>query len=440
MAIALSTLLVASPFPWAPAASPAAAGPPGHMGAPYADEPTWETAPGDLPLPLPEVCDGTLDAPTGPRPNPIVDLFRRTYEARNPDDTVWRVTYWSCDYESEEEALAYAAAYAAAGRYAYEVETLSWGFLPQDPDGILEIIVQGTSAYTCFCLDAVMWLPPRLELFLADLGVAYGTIESAFRTVIGHEYHHHLQGAINPTIRENGTRGLTEGAARFVETLLVPGPNHQPQSAMYAAPPGASLRGMQTNPEVRLALRAYDAGLLWGHLYERRGGLPLIRALYEATIGLNVTADERVPRLVEDALQSLGAPLPFSDVQRDFAVDRYLKAFNWTSPLEDGPRDWATFLPAVRRQTPEPLLDGTIRSNQTLAAQAAGFHTVPLTAPLEATVTRDQGVLAWWVWRTSDGAHVEEAQPSRTFSDPTILDLVLIAIGPGNVTVEARPV
>lgn len=330
----------------------------------------------------------------------------RVRTAENGDGTTWELTYWTCFYDDAAEADAYAAAYADAAVHVHDAQVVDWGFASDDRDGVLEIEMSGGASAKPGD-DCKIFLAPKLEEYLAAFpGVEYPSRTAIYRSVIGHELHHCLQ------VFEAGeltlTGAVSEGGARFVETLLVPKASHQPGSGTYALPGHGSLPGMMTHPNASIGERVYDFGLFFGHLYRHDGGLEMLKRTYRQTGNVSGPADERVPEVVDRVLANVsGAHAGFDDAYGSFAVAMLDRAFPWAAP-GDRVREWGRYLPAVEKIRFEEAagvhaVDGEVAENGLVFVEA------DVGGPATATFVAEPGIDGLWTWQGDDGRTVRPA-------------------------------
>lgn len=324
-------------------------------------------------------------------------LVTKTLFQPLPDGKQFRLTYFTENYASEAQADQYAADYAAAALAIWTIENQQWGFVSGDPDGTYDIRMDG-----CSCISGGFNVAIRVHAKLEDLytlfnpPLSYPTVQHFFRVVIGHEWHHHLQYSINQWALGNY---LTEGGARFSETIFEPEGAHGPNTITYLRNANG-FSNVMLNPNASPTTRTYDYGLFWGYLYSTNGGIPLLREVYEES-----TQGGSLYDVVTRALNNVpgGAHATFDEANAGFALAMYGKDFVWGKADGSQPRQWGAYLPDVKR---EPMsMTGIVgRGEGTVAQRGAMFVDVPLDSDPIATQYGGDGALhARWAWTTPTG-------------------------------------
>lgn len=287
-----------------------------------------------------------------------------TLLGNNADGTSWRITYFVAFYAGDEVvALSHAQIHLDAALRAYANQT-SWGFASSDPDGILDITLDG-----CDCIfesmDANIHMFPRaLDLLSFFPGLAYRSEAELAEIIIGHELFHHLQYGVQ---RWGMGDWLVEGMARFAETLSVPDGTFLPTTLTYVADDNG-FNGFMRDPSRPLADGSYSWALVWGWLYAHEGGIALLNAVLEESAG--VTGDPNIegPAAIQRAMDRTpgGEHDTFEASYRAFARALLTgEGFVWGAPDGSGTHDWATYLDPVARSPPTAgpfqLLDWGIR-------------------------------------------------------------------------------
>lgn len=350
-------------------------------------------------------------------------LITKTMFQVLPDGKQFKLTYMTQNYASEAQADQYALDYAAASLAIWTIENQQWGFASADPDGTYDITMDG-----CSCIFAGnnvnIHVHAKLEsLFtLFNPPLSYPTFQHFYRIVIGHEWHHHLQYSINQWALGNY---LTEGGARFSETVFEPEGAHGPNTIQYL-PNSNGFSNMMLTTNVAPTGRSYDLGLFWGFLHGANGGIATIKKVYqEARNGGDLYA------VITRALAtSPGAHDSFEAVWREFAVSTYTKNFTWGG--QDGTsnaRDWGLYLPTARREAmdaPAPVL---ARKEGTVTTRGIVLVRVPFDAdPMYTQYAGDQDILARWAWQTPTGPMLRPAGLTYTIADGPVSDPVLLLV------------
>lgn len=345
----------------------------------------------------------------------------KTLLAANADGSQWKITYFTQNYASEAQADAYGAAYAQAAQDIHAIEVGQWGFSSVDLDNVYDITVDGCSCI--FAGDNVnIHIHPKLEdLFaLFNPPLQYPSNQHFYRSVIGHEWHHHLQWSIQEWALGDA---LIEGGARFAETVFEPEANHQPRSIHYLN----NINGfssMMSSPNTMISQRAYNFGLFYGFVYSVDGGIPLLKRIYEESLNVAGGDNTAIPDAVSRALDDFPGPHDtFDEAYADFALQMYKKSFVWAKADGADPRDWGLFLPPVSHVA-FSLGQATAGAVNLLEANvnARGilFGNITREGPLVTQYVGVPNLNARWVWTTPAGVSVHAADPVFVIDDPVL--------------------
>lgn len=344
----------------------------------------------------------------------------------NGDGTTWRFTYFTQNYASEAQADSYAAMYGDAGKAIYAVEVGQWGFASGDPDKVLDVTMDG-----CSCIfggfNVNIHVHAKLEDLIRALNLQYPSNQHFYRIVIGHEWHHHLQYSINQW--KLGSV-LTEGGARFSETVFEPEGAFGPKTIQYL-PNANGFSNVVLNTNLGLGSRTYDFGLFWGYLYSADGGITVLREVYEEANNVPGSSDLGVPQAVTRALKNVSEPLhdTFYEAYADFAVQMYKKSFVWGKADGSEPRDWGLYLPAVRQQEFQQHAEGAANLWEGLVAfNGLLFGRVQREDPLLTHYAGDGALVARWVWTTPGAVMVRPAGLVYVLQDGPVLDASLVLL------------
>jgi hypothetical protein len=338
-----------------------------------------------------------------------------------PDGKAFRLTYFTQFYSSEAQADQYAQDYADASLAIWTIQNQQWGFASGDTDGVYDIKMDG-----CSCISGGFNVNIRVHAKLEDLitllNLQYPTNQHFYRVVIGHEWHHHLQYTINQWALGNY---LTEGAARFSETIFEPEGAFGPKT-IQTLPNANGFANMLLTTNVAPTGRTYDFGLFWGYMYAHNGGIPFLKKLYqESKLGGDLYA------VVDRTLAAMADPehATFNEAWAAFAVALYEGNFVWG--LADGsqPRDWGTYLPKVRMEAMNHPAPGVAIAEGDAVLRGIRFYRVPTTSDLVATSYGGDGaLLARWVWDTPSGTMVRPAGAAYLIQDGPIGDPALVIV------------
>lgn len=265
----------------------------------------------------------------------------------NADGKQWRITYYTQNYASEALADYHAQMHMSGALAAYANGT-SWGLVSTDPDGILDLTLDG-----CDCIysghQANIHMFPRANDILPLLpGLNYRAEEETAELIVGHELFHHFQYGIMQW-RHGGW--LLEGMARFSETVNVPDFTFLPTTLTYW-PNLNGMNGFLLSPSGTITTHSYDWSIVWGYLYAHEGGMPfIVRALREsATGGTNGNVDG--PAAIQRAMDAVpgGEHATFAAAYADFARAAVTKTgFVWGAPDGTQVHDWATYFVSIAR-------------------------------------------------------------------------------------------
>lgn len=245
--------------------------------------------------------------------------------------------------------------------FSYNTQIRNWGFVSPDTDGILRVFinngVDGISAYYDGnpYLQAGTYAPSGNEvrtavqsnLEQALTGIRYADRAGLMRVVTGHEHFHNLQYGINQW--HGGWGWMTEGQARFQESVLDPNTTFINTSLFYAGYPNGA-NGYMSYPNRPLSYFAYDYALFWGYLYQNDGGISAIKqALNESNrFGVNDNTDGA--NTVSAALASR-AHANFGNALDSFSGAVFSRNFSWGDSNGTNIKDWGAYLNHVSRRT-----------------------------------------------------------------------------------------
>ncbi len=252
-----------------------------------------------------------------------------------------RITYFLDRYDSVEEAEEDADRNGEGGVLAYNLINDVWGFPSADPDGFLDITVNG-----CACISGgdqvAIRMPPNVMEWVNSIGFSYTDPDEVAYLIIAHEFFHHFQYSM---MQWNQANWVTEGTARFIETIIYPSETHQPGSIQY----GGGLNGfpaVMENPHYRPQQHSYSYGLVWGHIYDHNGGVEFFKRLFEES-----AADPSFPGFIDRALVSMGGEHEsFADALADIGERLVSKSFEWDTWDGAETRDWGLYLPDLTTQ------------------------------------------------------------------------------------------
>lgn len=277
----------------------------------------------------------------------------RVIEAANADGTRWRVTYDPALYASGQDAEVYATMHLEAAVRAYANQT-SWGFVSFDPDGVLEIKLDGA----CVCIlagdDADIHLKPRPNDLLPFFpGLGYRSEAEFAEILVSHELFHHFQYGLQ---RWQMGLWLLEGTARFSETIALPDGASFPSSMVYART-NNGMNGFLRNPARSIGQHTYDFSLVWGYLYAHDGGIALVKAVLEESADGGPSAEVDGVAAIDRALAGIPGRehATFAEAFEAFTDDVMLRrGFVWGAPSGEGLHDWMAYLDAPARE-PSPI-------------------------------------------------------------------------------------
>ncbi|HUR68796.1 MAG TPA: hypothetical protein VM370_06075 [Candidatus Thermoplasmatota archaeon] len=303
----------------------------------------------------------------------LTTLAAKTLMGTNADGTRWRVTYETGQYASEAEADAYAQMQLVAAMRAYANET-AWGFASHDPDGILDVTLDG-----CDCIyasaEADIHLFPRPNDILPLLpGLAYRSESEMIEIIVGHELFHHMQFGLQQWRLGNW---LVEGMARASETANVPDGTFLPTTLTYRRDDNG-MNGFVNAPSRTIAQHSYDWSIVWGYLYAHEGGVALWKAVLEETATASGDANVAGPAAIQRAMDRVpgGEHATFAEAYAAFAEALVTHAgWTWGAPDGTGAHDWSTYFVALGRT------NGAVLVYYTIPAWGIRFHDARPAAP-----------------------------------------------------------
>jgi hypothetical protein len=370
---------------------------------------------------------------------PITDAV-----ATNFDDSKWQVYYPQVMLPTiSPKDKDFAIRLAEGARDAYNVAVLrnpilggtcragaardnpntNWGFESKDPNCELRIdlayVYSIKSIINPAFTDPVYWPETRISIhaLAKEILIALGYMTNATvftvpvfsKLVAGHEFFHSLQFDIGLCTTEPRTTScldplisVIEGTARFSETLLSAAASQDPTALWWGTPdaedaqmgvnyyqrhPHLALcaRGQQPGtPNYPYPARFYDAGLYWGFLYSRNGGIATIRDIITRIVAKH--ADPNVgpfsrsncDRLVRDSInealaQAGGLDTSHANALEEFGIKMWERAFSWAAP-SGTTYNWGTHLLTSPFDVP------VIGQMQTVGVGASGvrFTQIPL--------------------------------------------------------------
>ncbi len=266
----------------------------------------------------------------------------------NVDGTQWRVTYYPPRYSSEAEADRHAQMHMRGALLAY-AEGYGWGFRSADPDRVLDLTLDG-----CDCIyggyQANVHMFPRANDILALLpGLAYRDEAELAQLIVGHELFHHFQYGIQQWRMGSW---MTEGQARFSETVNVPDYTFLPTTLTYWEQYDNGMNGFLANPNRGVGSHSYDFSIVWGYLQAANGGMALVKAVLEESRVGGTNPDTDGVAAIDRALARFPARrhATFADAYVDFAKATFTHdGFTWGKADGTQAHDWSThFRPTAR--------------------------------------------------------------------------------------------
>lgn len=230
----------------------------------------------------------------------------------------------------------------------------SWGLEIADPDCELEIQLLHPLSLLCIaCVTSADGRQVRIYIaptFLETLqALGYYTngskhdIYTMSRNVIAHEFMHTIQYHMTDFNLVDGA--LSEGQARFIQTLVAPAAEQDPSSLWYAD----NINGVnyfQANPAIDLCGHSYSYAGFWGYLYWQGGGTETFARVLEALADDPTGGCEDVVNQAVSAALAVrpGAHDDHAAALSDFARHAWTQNLSWSTPQDDRVWDWSRHL------------------------------------------------------------------------------------------------
>lgn len=278
----------------------------------------------------------------------VSGLATKILMGTNADGKKWRVTYFTQNYVNEATADYHAQMHLTGALAAYANET-AWGFVSPDPDGTLDLTLDG-----CDCIyggnNANIHMFPRANDILPLLpGLNYREERETAQLIVGHELFHHMQYGIMQWRHGNWA---IEGTARFQETVNVPDMAFLPTTLTYW-PNLNGMNGFLLAPSGPISSHWYDWSIVWGYLYANEGGMPLIKAVLEEMATGGTYSEIDGPAAIQRAMDRVpgGTHQTFAEAYTAFAQDIFTHDnFVWGATDGTQVHDWSTYFVATKRE------------------------------------------------------------------------------------------
>lgn len=336
-----------------------------------------------------------------------------------PNGAQFRLTYFTQFYASEAQADQYANDYAAAALAIWNIENGQWGFTSGDADNTYDITMDGCSCiYGGFNVNIHVHAKLESLYTLFNPPLAYPTKQHFFRVVIGHEWHHHLQYTINQWAIGNV---LTEGGARFSETVFEPEGAHLPTTITYLRNANG-FSDIMLNPNVSPTSRTYNFGLFWGFLWSTNSGVDMLKKVYQEADNGGQLYD-----VVNRALAAVpGDHDTFDAAHKDFALAMYKKSFVWAKADGSEPRDWGLYLPPAKREAIASP-GGVGRAEANVVARGIVLLSAPTDETFLGEVASDSALNPRWVAAKPSGVTAQPAAGAVVVEGPLSDPVLLLA-------------
>lgn len=310
--------------------------------------------------------------------------------ATNFDGSTWEIRYPSFDPPPDVERLADALAKAGPFVYNSQVEQNAvqdsdcssqsnpdenWGFESPDPDCTLVVKIRPNDLTALFITDrgadahffVSRHVKETMNAFGWYVNPAKHDLENISKTMLGHAHLHNIQYGLYQWGDDLSPSGaVTDGTARFGQTVLVPEVEHDPSSLFYGTSTGAASIGspgsvigplgsgvnlFQLWPSRDACNQDGGYAHFWGLLYWLDGGIDTIREVLQAyNPEDHLSCEGGMRGAVDNVLASPpDAHEGVDDAERDFGVHASTRNFTWEG------KDWGAYMsPVYRRNAPYP--------------------------------------------------------------------------------------